>query len=315
MSVQEFRIGFFGKVRQGYSLSPADFERLDSLIEQHYDPSEILTVLTPLHSGFELEMARRAIDLRKRHLTRLRLEVITCNRQIADFKRSLFQGKPFSHDDVFREADEYIELESDFPTIRQREVAGYMIEHCNLIVYSSIPPGLVNHLALSVAEGTLEAITLHELHHDLIPSNYYGDRLLEESLRYLKDHNFRVMTSEVPRELLDAWSSKNPERMRHYCISFQYEWADILHLRDPHGIFLPLKVFTYAYCWAHDFWMVRLENYPEDVYRKFLQFQRLLNYTLLRRLRGYSMRSMDLMDFEQYGVLIDKIFKNENRKQ
>lgn len=314
MPARDFRIGFFGKVRQGYTLSPADFARLDSLVEQYYDRSDTLTLITPLNSGFELAIARRALDLRKRHLTRLRLEVITCNRQVADFRRHLFQGTSFSYDDIFREADEYIELESEFPTIRQREIAGYLIEHCDLLVYSTIPPGLVNYLALSVAEGALKVLTLHELQHDLIPANYYGNRLLEESLRYLRDHNFQVLSCQVPRELLDAWSSKNPERMRHYCISFQYEWADILHLRDPHGVFLPLKIFTYAYCRAHDFWMVRLENYPEDVYVKFLQFQRLVNYTRLRRLRGYSVRNMDLMDFEQYGVHIDKLFSNENQK-
>lgn len=49
-------------------------------------------------------------------------------------------------------------------------------------------------------------------------------------------------------------------------------------------------------------------------YGKFLQFQRLVNYTRLRRLRGYSVRNMDLMDFEQYGVHIDKLFSNENQK-
>ena len=310
MAAKNFRIGIFTKAQRGRSLSPDDFGRLESLIEELYDRSKTLTLCTALGAAFELRIIRWALASRQCRLSDLKLEILTDSSRIRKFRN----GTPFSLADIFREADELVALDADFPSLRQHIIADYLIEHSDMLLYRDIPQRSEPLLAQQTASGLLEAVSLGEISDNLMPSDYYGTNLLAESVRFVRMRNFSLSSTDIPRSLLDAWSSKNPERFRRYCLAFQYEWADILHLRDPHGVFLPFKIFTYAYCWAHDFWMIRIENHTEDVYRRFLQFQNLVNYIRRKRLLGHSVHEFDLFGFEQYERIIEKFTKHEKDK-
>lgn len=311
MTAKEFRIGFFGKGQKGCSLSVGDYEQLKSLVIQSYNHTDRLIVYTSLHTHFEITVARHILALRKGELPNLRLEIVTDRCQLRNFYRSQVTGKPLAYTDIMREANDFIPLESDFPSLKYLKVVRFFIEHCDLLVHGVLPQGMLRFMEERIACGALKTISLSDIRQERIPESYYLERLLEESVRYIRDNHFQISAADIPLRLLAAWSTRHPARMRRYCLSFPYEWADILQLKDPQAVFLPLKVFTYAYAWAHDCWMIRCGDCPEEVFGYFVQFQKLVHYSLNMRQRGRHIPDFNLFGFENYNELLDKLPDHE----
>lgn len=313
MEASNLTIGFLGREQYRHTTS-VQYRTIEAYIEQACRRTTTVTAFTGLASTFEQNMARRVLRMQGR-LPNLRLVVAVNEQQQRHFLRAKRGCASISYADILRGAERTVLFDCGFALLRELHIARYFIANCNVLFHGRIPQSVRQELDRRAAYGEIRAVSLHDLHRDFTPEPLPGSKLLDESIRYLRPHGPAVSSRTVPDDLLNAWHCPHPARFSSYCLSLEYEWLDIFHLRDIRGEFLPLKVFAYTYVAAHDFWIVRHCDTPQEVFGRFKQFQQLVRYIREQRRYGKRVLDFDLFDYACYDELLRRIAPQEPERR
>jgi len=209
-------------------------------------------------------------------------------------------------------ADEYELLPGNAGEfLRVVQVNRLFAARCDLIVYSAYlaPKYATDNLRLQVASrpDPPRVRCLSDEFPVRRPVSFEPELALAESIGYLRRNRCRIMSGDLPPELLAKWLAACDEPRLYPRLASLEDVADIFRLDGaPDCDYLLFKVFAYAYALHRDLWVLPCRGCGADAVASVLyrQFRRLLELVAEAREAGVDIGNHDLLDFARYDSLL-----------
>ena len=133
-------------------------------------------------------------------------------------------------------------------------------------------------------------------------------KLLQESYAYLREHRYRVLSTELPDDLLQKWLLPAPGDGG--VAAYLRKFADKSDTLSP--VYLPIFVFDYVLQKRYGQDIVTFDEAEMDVAAGDLRsYILLLNYIFRMRAEGQTPLEFDLFDLENYDTILRRIEVSE----
>lgn len=307
--MSEFTIGLLGR----FQYSPRMRDYFDTLLSRYASRNPRLWIVIDLISQQHLALVERALSL-KRICPGLRLLAVVTEGQERPLPRpaSLTARR---RKRILEAADAYQTLPANSGVfMRVVSVNRFFVARCDLIVYSSYlaPRFAVDnfHLHLRSAAAPPCVKYLFDEFPEHNPVTLEPALSMAQSLDYLRRNRYRVMSDDLPPELLSKWLAASDLPHCYRRLASLDDLADLLRLADvPGRDFLLFRIFALAYAMHRDLWAVPQYGCggDETAENLFKQFRRLLQLLSEARETGVDIGSYDLLDFDCYDFLLEKL--------
>ena len=302
----EFTIGFLGRFR----FTPRMRDCFDTLVSRYACDGLHLRIAVELGSKQQLLMAERVLALR-RILPGLRLLAVVAQTQENACRRPASLSARRRRE-ILDAADEYELLPGNAGEfLRVVQVNRLFAARCDLIVYSAYlaPKYATDNLRLQVASrpDPPRVRCLSDEFPVRRPVSFEPELALAESIGYLRRNRCRIMSGDLPPELLAKWLAACDEPRLYPRLASLEDVADIFRLDGaPDCDYLLFKVFAYAYALHRDLWVLPCRGCGADAVASVLyrQFRRLLELVAEAREAGVDIGNHDLLDFARYDSLL-----------